>query len=59
MKLRWHVLASLMLSGLTFAGFDHYGFPQAMSVVVAVSVLVAYWLVFFGLGGAATWDDWT
>lgn len=52
MKLRWHVLASLLLSGLTFAVFDRYGFPQAMSVVAAMSVLTAYWLVFLGLGGA-------
>lgn len=51
MKLRWHVLWSLLLAGLGFAAAHELHASDAVALGVAAFIFVAYWLILAGKGG--------
>jgi hypothetical protein len=57
MKLRWHLLWSMILAGGTFAILDKLGAGQAVAFGVAAGVFVFYWLILAGLGGSFDLGD--
>ncbi len=62
MKLRWHILWSMLLSGFAFAAMHSVGASDHVAYFVAIGVFVLYWLgyavfVWEGDGPDFDWFD--